>query len=218
MKNNKSIIVLSLIGIFCIIGLTLAYFSNSTTIKNEFETEEYGTTVKEEFVSPSNWTPGAISQKRVYVTNTGESDVAVRISYTEKWTTVNGENLDLTFTKDGEEISAAIITFGDNFQTNWIKSTENGVDYYYYKEILSSEGNTTDFIKEIKYNNEVTSTSTCREENVYDDTTGELIGIESKCESGNGYDGATYTLTLKIETVQASVYKQAWNTEHEIGL
>lgn len=52
MKNKKSIIVLLLVSIVGIVGLTVAYFSNSTEIENEFTTNPYGTTVEEEFVSP----------------------------------------------------------------------------------------------------------------------------------------------------------------------
>ncbi|MBQ9318328.1 MAG: hypothetical protein IJR82_02155, partial [Bacilli bacterium] len=38
MKNRKSIIALLLVAIIGIVGLTVAYFSNSTSITNEFET------------------------------------------------------------------------------------------------------------------------------------------------------------------------------------
>ena len=44
MKNKKSIIALLIVAIIGIVGLTLAYFSNSDTIENQFSTKEYGTT------------------------------------------------------------------------------------------------------------------------------------------------------------------------------
>lgn len=217
MQNKKSVIALTLIGVIGIIGLTFAYFLSSTDVDNEFNTADYGTTITEEFVSPDNWVPGATEEKRVYVTNIGEVPVAVRISYTESWTSLNGDSLDLTFRKGNKDIAAANFEFGDDFVYNWVKSTENGVDYYYYNAILDSGEETTDFIKSITFNPNVPSTANCTETNVYDEDTGELTGISSTCVSGDGYDGATYTLTLKIETVQSAVYKTVWNTEYNIG-
>ena len=54
MKNRKSIIALLLIAIIGIVGLTIAYFANSTDVENTFTTKEYGTEYTEEFVSPDN--------------------------------------------------------------------------------------------------------------------------------------------------------------------
>ena len=58
MKNKKTIILLLLIAIVGVVGLTIAYFSNSTSVDNQFTTQPYGTTVEESFISPSNWLPG----------------------------------------------------------------------------------------------------------------------------------------------------------------
>ena len=52
MKNKKSIITLLLVLCIGLVGLTIAYFSNSQTINNLFSTKEYATTYTEEFVSP----------------------------------------------------------------------------------------------------------------------------------------------------------------------
>ena len=38
MKNRKSIVAVLLVAIIGIVGLTVAYFSNSKSIANEFET------------------------------------------------------------------------------------------------------------------------------------------------------------------------------------
>ena len=217
MKNKKNIVIISIIGVVGLVLVTFAYFSSSSVIDNLFHTAEYGTTITEEFVSPPNWVPGAVEQKRVYVTNTGDVPVAVRISYTESWTSLNGDNLDLTFTKEGQSIPAAILAFGDDFLYNWVKSTENGVDYYYYYTILDVGESTTDFLKSVTFNENVTSEANCATNNVYDQDTGDLTGVEQTCTSGDGYDGGTYNLTLTIQTVQSSVYKTVWNTNYDIG-
>ena len=78
MTNKKSVIALLLIAIIGIVGLTIAYFSNSTDVENTFTTKEYGTTYTESFVSPDNWLPGDTTQKTLVATNTGQVDQAVR--------------------------------------------------------------------------------------------------------------------------------------------
>ena len=94
-KKNKNFMVLLLVLCVGLIGLTIAYFSNSTSVENEFETAEYGTTYTQEFVSPDNWLPGDISSNNLDVENIGDLDVAVRISYTEEWIP-NNSNETLT--------------------------------------------------------------------------------------------------------------------------
>ena len=88
-KSNKSIIALLIVLTIGLVGLTVAYFANSTDIANEFKTNPYGTTVDETFNAPSNWLPGDITKKEITATNTGEVDEAVRISFTEGWTPYN---------------------------------------------------------------------------------------------------------------------------------
>ena len=58
MKEKKTIIILILVLFIGIIGLTVAYFANSTSLDNIFQTKPYGTIVEETFTSPSNWLPG----------------------------------------------------------------------------------------------------------------------------------------------------------------
>ena len=75
--------ILILILLVGIIGITIAYFSNTTSIDYLFGTKEYGTTIKEKFVSPDNWLPSDTTEKTVTVTNSGNE--AVRICYAEIW-------------------------------------------------------------------------------------------------------------------------------------
>ena len=84
MDNKKTIIALALVALVGIIGGTYAYFTSTATLSNEFTTGTYSTSVTEEFVSPSNWTPGTTTAKKVNVTNNGSVEVAVRASYYKK--------------------------------------------------------------------------------------------------------------------------------------
>ena len=140
MKNKKSIIALLIVLCVGLVGLTIAYFSNTDTINNIFTTKEYASVYTEEFVSPDNWLPGDTTEKTVEVENTGDVDQAVRISLTEEWKSKNGDTLSGLIDSNGvltdeEENSdkAAIINFSDN--NDW--TYDNG--YYYYNYKISSK-------------------------------------------------------------------------------
>lgn len=71
MDNKKAVIAISLVFLVGAIGLTIAYFSKTATMKNKFEAGIYGTDVDEVFVSPDDWIPGTTTDKILVVTNTG---------------------------------------------------------------------------------------------------------------------------------------------------
>lgn len=194
-RNKKKLLIVSAISAFTILGGTLAYFTTSTNIVNSFKTALYQNEIVEKFESPSTWTPGTTTPKTVTVKNTGNIPMAVRVSYTEKWVNGNGKELSL---KDGNNNVAAII----NFNTGWTK--DNDGHYYYGSKAnmtkLEAGQTTNSFISGVTFNENIQSTLT---ENVSSD--GKTITYTS---SGNGYDNATYTLTLKIDTIQ---YDQASN-------
>ena len=213
MKKNKNKKTMIILLVLCVglVGITIAYFSNSATLDNLFSTKEYGTTYTEEFVSPSNWLPGDTTDKTVTVTNSGQVDEAVRISYTEEWKSNNGTTLSglidefgkLTDIEENSE-KAAIINF--NNTDDW--TYNNG--YYYYNYRLQPGEETSSFIESVTFNPKVTLGDTCTETESNGKKT---ITCNS---SGDDYDNATYKLTLKIETVQYNKYKEAWTTGVDI--
>ena len=200
-KNKKALIALAAVVVVGGIGSTLAYFTNSETISNIFSTRTYSSQVKEVFTSPDDWTPGDVTTKQVSVTNNGEVDMAVRVSYTEKWTSANSSNLPLQ--QDGN--TAAIIGFNDDGK--WVKEG----NYYYYNEILSNGEETSNFIEDVTFNPEITSDFDCTESEDGGAT------VTTCTSTGDGYDGATYQLDITVETVQASAYKNVWGTSLEIS-
>lgn len=209
MNNKKALLALLLASIIIIIGLTLAVFSDSIKLFNKFQTKIFNTYVTEEFVSPDDWLPGTTTTKHVYATNDGEVDAAVRVSYTEKWVSKNGNILPNKI--NGEDV--AIINFSNN--NDW---TKEGAYYYYNKKLISGDSSSS-FIESVKFNEIVPSDSNCDDGvEVINQATGETIGIKKSCSSSkNGYDDATYTLTIKVETVQYNLYKEIWNTNVEIN-
>ena len=204
-KNKKlPIIAIFLVGLVLLIGGTFAYYTSTTEFENRFKPKPYSTEIIEEFVSPSDWKPGDVTPKTVSITNTGEMDMAVRVRYSEKWvskdgTTLSGKQL---IDNGNSEINVAIIRF-DN-ESKWIK---NGGYYYYYKKLLPTE-KAESFISAVEFNSLVVAETNC----VYSNNGKNLV-----CESnGKGYDGAIYTLTINVETVQFNLYKTVWETDIEL--
>ena len=149
-KNKKPLYVLVAIAVVLLIGGTFAYFTDTVEIANIFSTKPYSTEVTETFTSPTNWLPGTTTNKTVIAKNTGDVDVAVRVSYTESWVSANGNQLSL---KQGDK-TAAIINFNTN---NWIKSG----NYYYYTKKLSKNESSTSFINSVTFNSDIVSDSNC---------------------------------------------------------
>ena len=209
-KKNLIIILILLVGV---VGITIAYFSNTTSIDNLFSTKKYGSTITEEFISPDSWLPGDETSKSIVATNTGEVDQAVRISYTEKWLDSNNNELNGWIHEDGskssheteEELSSdervAVINFDNN--DDW--TYNNG--YYYYNYRLQPNESTSSLIRSVTFNSKTKLDDTC-ETTISDGK--KTITCNS---SGSDYDNAKYTLTFKIETVQFNKYMNAWNTD-----
>ena len=187
--------IVSIISILAVIGGTLAYFTTTTTIKDIFKTAIYQNEITEVFEAPENWTPGTTTDKTVKVTNTGSIDMAVRVSYTEKWITSNNKELSL---KDENGEVASIINFNDD----WTKD-EDG--YYYFgskenKTVLKPGETSTSFMNGVTFNPNIVSSLS---ETVSQD--GKTVTYTS---TGNGYDNAQYILVVKLDTIQ---YDQADN-------
>ena len=153
MRNCKSLIALLLIAAMGIVGLTIAYFSNSTSIENKFETAEYGTEVTEIFNSPDNWQPGDETQKILTVTNSGEVDEAVRIKVEEKWVSKNGEELPLT--QNGNV--AALINYINNSDWTRVNVANEDYYYYYYNYKLAPSETTSELLNKVTFNPLITA-------------------------------------------------------------
>ena len=196
-KNKKKLLVVGALGMLTVLGGTLAYFTTTTNIVNKFKTGLDQTKMVEEFVSPTNWTPGTVTEKTVKVTNSGDIPMAVRASITEKWVSASGKELSL---KDSNNNVASIIEFGEE----WTKDNDG---FYYYgtkenKTVLDASAETTSFIKSVKFNENIKATL---KESISSD--GKTVTYTS---SGDGYDNATYTLTVRIDTVEYDAARNLW--------
>ena len=196
-KNKKVILVLVLLlGI----AASFAYYTTTDSFENIFKTSKYGTKVEEVFESPDDWTPGDETSKTVIATNTGDVCENVRVSYTESWKNENNNDLPLVDPILNERI--AIINFDNT--ADW---KQNGNYYYYNKNLLKNES-TTSFMKSVTYNpNYAASGMNCT-------TTKEGNKTTKECSTGNNsYAGATYKLTITVETIQCDVMESEWGVK-----
>ncbi len=157
MKNRKtSIIALVALLVVALVGSTVAYWSQSSSIENPFDTNTYGSTIVEKF-SPQDgedWQPGVKVNKDVTVKNEGTTDILVRAKLDETWTLkgqttpykvvnpknvyVEGQNSE-TDGKWDSDATVVIKHFADGMN-KWVLG-EDG--WYYYTDNLKS-GLTTD--------------------------------------------------------------------------
>ena len=124
MNNKKTILILILVLTIGLIGLGIAYFSNSTSFDNLFSTNPYGSTVTEQFISPENWLPGTTTEKTIVATNSGNVDQTVRIKITEKWLDSNNNLTSCSNNYDNSFIKTIIDNWTSNYSNDLI--TLNG--------------------------------------------------------------------------------------------
>ena len=188
MKNKKKIVTalagLALVGA---VGGTFAYFNSSATFENIFHTAGLGVKYTENFVSPDNWQPGDTTPKTLTVKNESTVPLTAKIKIVkEEW---KKDDTVLPLKQNDVEVAVKDIN-----TTDWIKHD----DYYYYKKTLQPGETSTTFINSVTYNADTDLSTVCTPTG----TIGE--GTYSVTCTGGEYSGATYTLKLQVETVQAS--------------
>ena len=199
--NNKKITIMFIITatilLLGIVGFTIAYFTSSVDFENEFTTGKYETTATETFISPENWLPGDTTPKTLTIENTGDVDVKARVCITEEWVSSSGYPLDNAVY--GEKV--AILNL---INTNdWTKKGS----CYVYNDTLEPDDVTSSFIESVTFNPNIEANIEC------EPTTGNGTITQTCTSNENGYDNATYTLTFKVETVQANAENTIWTEQ-----
>lgn len=147
MKNKKiTIMIAAVVVTVGIVGGTLAWFTSSDSIVNNFTTGEVKEKIEENFTEPENWLPGDEVNKDVWVNNTGKSDAFIRV-----WFEVKVENLDgnldvMPANKIEENIELKFTDFVTGSNPKWMADGEDSIventyttPKYYYSEIVSSK-------------------------------------------------------------------------------
>ena len=162
MRKNKKIAGVAGLAAIMVIGGTFAYFNQTMTVTNPFDTGKYNTNVTEDFKPEDGktWEPGAEVNKYVTVKNTGDYDVLVRVKLTEKWVNKTTDNIVAENTTglkgNASQIDPADgLTTGDYSvvektldEANWVYNDADG--YWYYKTNLAAKTETGKFLDAVK--------------------------------------------------------------------
>ena len=128
MNNKKMIWVLPLLLFVSGVGTVLAYYLNSVTISNKFNTMTYDVEIKERFENK-------FGTKEVEFVNKEKDTsvgVALRVRYNELWSNVNENGVVSVLSNKIGDINVV--------DKEWTNDFLNDFDYidgwYYYKKIL----------------------------------------------------------------------------------
>ena len=172
--NKKAVIAVSGLVAVALVGGTFAYFTQSTTIDNPFNTATYGNLVTEDFnpADGEKWQPGAEVNKDIYAQNTGDRPIVVRVSYQDIWsrgkdasgtpigikelTTTDTMTVEQANVSDGEiEADKSVVHkfFAEDSEGKWSALQPDG--YYYYLSKLEPGATTGVFLDSVKLDKDV---------------------------------------------------------------
>lgn len=164
--NKKSKVAVAGVAAVALVGGTLAYWNQTTTINNPFSTNSYGGETVEEFnpADGGDWEPGATVEKKVSVNNTGDYDIYVRVKFTEEWTdlksdvTVKTNDAATTAGNVYQESATDGLVKADKtvvhknliegWKENWTYDDDDG--WYYYNTAVPSGGTTGNLLESVQ--------------------------------------------------------------------
>ena len=158
-KTNKKTIITVVCGIAALIAALAiitgiwAYYSADNSIINELTTAKYGNELVEKFTPAVKWQPGQVITKEVYVENTGDYDLFVRVSMSETWTFKSGPSITIpssdsrftAATADNGGSPDGSVVYKNMNTSNWEFS--NG--YWYLKTKLEANKFTSNLLESI---------------------------------------------------------------------
>ncbi len=152
-----------ILAVIAVVG-SFAYWNQTSSINNPFDTGKYGTTIIEDFkpTDGENWQPGVNVNKDVFAQNTGNTDVVVRARLDETWTRKNtttaykdsnAENYDVYKTAQANATDGLTALDGSvvikEFENNgsWI---DGGDGWYYYRFNLAAGTTSSKWLDSVK--------------------------------------------------------------------
>ena len=211
------------------IGGTWAYWNQNLSVDNNFQAGNFDSDIYEEFTPEENWLPGEKVDKLVKVTNSGNVDMAVMATITQKWT----EEGVVFETPEGDEY-AAQIQWGDNVAmfavpglvdeaaalkiektvrsfadspNTWVLTGINDMQdgsqqlCFVYSGIVKENGSTNNLVESVTMNPLIQSSVTDKVFTVGEDGT---LSQPKETKSEFKYEADQYTMTLNAKTVQAT--------------
>lgn len=164
-KIGHMIVLMGLV-ILAIVGGVFAYWTQTSSIDNPFDTGRYGSTIREDFIPADgeNWQPGVTVDKSVKAVNTGDTDLIVRVRLDEMWTYKDGstpyKNSNAA-SPDGYDVYSAsqadttdglttadgsVVTKTFSSSANWI---DGGDGWYYYKINLAGGATSDEWLQSV---------------------------------------------------------------------
>ncbi len=130
--KKKGIIAAAGLAAVALVGGTFAYFTQTTTIDNPFNTGVYKTVVTEDFnpEDGDNWKPGAEVNKDVYVQNTGDQPVVVRVKFEERWSRKDETTGDDKVFKDND-VDDTYVLYQDSETDGKVEADQSVVEKKY---------------------------------------------------------------------------------------
>ncbi len=211
------------------IGGTWAYWNQNLSVANDFKAGNFDSDIVEEFKPEGDWLPGEKVDKVVKVTNSGNVDMAVMATITQKWT----EEGVVFETPEGDEY-AAQIQWGDNVAMfavpglvdeatalkieNTVRSFADSPDTwvltgindmqdgsqqlcFVYSGIVKENGSTNNLVESVTMNPLIQSSVTDKMYTVGEDGT---LSQSKETKSEFKYEADQYTMTINAKTVQAT--------------
>ncbi|MBR3322502.1 BsaA family SipW-dependent biofilm matrix protein [Candidatus Saccharibacteria bacterium] len=155
-KQKRVLIVACLAVISCVIGGTIAYFSDRLTFDNKFSLADDNVEFSETFDSPQNWMPCQEEMKTAVATNKSATNRYVRMKLNEYWRVKNSQtpatdhttsDLPLTWTEGGVTKNYAVIKMQN--QDKWELKSDG---WYYYKTPLAQNASTDSLLESVTLN------------------------------------------------------------------
>lgn len=211
------------------IGGTWAYWNQNLSVDNNFQAGNFDSDIVEQFKPEEDWLPGEKVDKIVKVTNSGNVDMAVMATITQKWTEEGvvfetpegyeyaaqiqwGDNVAM-FAVPGLvdeaaalKIEKTVMSFADSPDT-WVLTGINDMQdgsqqlCFVYSGIVKENGSTNNLVESVTMNPLIQSSVTDKVYTVGEDGT---LSQPKETKSEFKYEADQYTMTINAKTVQAT--------------
>lgn len=231
-RKKRGLLIATLaVAAIIVIALTFAWYTSKDSVTNTFQTSgSFKTVVVENFVPPTDWEPGATTDKVVQVTNTGTIDAYVRADFDYDMTFYmkNGNTTEIsdTFsiqegnyyaTVDTSAIEAAVDSAGfdeyDEVSYGLGLTVPTGVTLYVKKSTGETTVESSTVVETEKY--EFLAYYTDTNDNNNNKTYEVDIAVDNTDLSGYGYSDEDGFIVVKGDTsdVSSALKFSLYNTD-----
>jgi alternate signal-mediated exported protein len=147
LQKKKNIAAVTALGIFVLIGVTVAYHTSTGAFRNLFKLGYWQNETTEVFDIPNDWQPCQEIPKTVIGKNTGTVPAVVRLKYEEYWKAAGSTSTDhiseLSLV-DGDSNKIASVNLQN--QSDWV---DGGDGWYYYRYTIKPQEETNSLLKSV---------------------------------------------------------------------